>query len=118
VAGGFIPVAGTMAASFQIQPGTTIFSGSFSFGGGLNSALKGKPIEFSGDVAGIAFPAQFVIQNTFLGTVTATVTQSGKLTISASGITFEAQLSGSNITGSLNGSYSGLPFTGTFSVNK
>lgn len=115
-----IPVSGTVQLVFTLQ-GTT-FSATMSLGGNLGNTLNFQPLAFSNDVGGIGFPAQFVLTGTFLGTVTLSITQAGVLTITnndnSKPINFNGTFASSSISGSLSGSYSSIPYNGTFTLNR
>ncbi len=119
-AAGF-PLSGSIKATFGLS-GTT-FTTVLEITGNVGNALDAEPLSFEGDVGGIGFPAQFFLQNTFLGDVTLSFTQNGQLTITNSNtnvgsVTLNGQFSSQTITGSLGGSYKGIPFNGTYNLTR
>jgi len=114
--GGFINISGPISMSFVLDG--TNFSTLLTIGGNVGTALNAQPLSFTGDVGGIGFPAQFNLPNTFLGSVTLSVTQSGHLSITSPSATFEGDFSSSTITGALNGSYGGFSFTSTATLTR
>ena len=118
---GFFPLSGEVTVSFTLVQ--TTFSAILGLGGNLGSALNAKPLTFSQDVGGIGFPAQFFLQNTFLGDVTLSITQSGQITITNSNsptgsVNFNGQFAGQTINATLNGTYSGHSFEGNAKLTK
>lgn len=119
---GFIPLSGTVETTFTLQG--TVFSAVLNLGGQLGNSLNFQPLTFSNDVGGIGFPAQFILEGTFLGTVTLSITKEGRLTITNSNapngatVNFDGQFSANTITSSISGNYSGFPFQGTANLTK
>lgn len=118
---GFIPVTGTIKMSFKLEG--TVFSADMEVGGNVGNTLNFQPLGFTNDVGGIGFPAIFTISNTFIGDVTLNITQDGQVTITNSNstkgtITFSGKFANTSITGSLGGTYSGVPFDGTCTLDR
>lgn len=118
--GGFIPISGNLSAEFDLQG--TVFATVITIEGNVGTALDAKPLNFLGDVGGVGFPAQFFLQGTFLGNVTLEFSQDGHLKITnddaSKRANFEGQISDQGINGSINGAYSGVEYTSTFSLNR
>jgi len=117
---GFIPLSGNIIFQFVLEQ--TTFSTLLKLGGNLGNTLDAKPLTFSADVGGIPFPAQFNLPQTFLGSVTLNISQDGHLTITnvdtKSTVNMDAQFSNQTITGTLSGSYQGIPFEGSFNLTR
>ena len=117
---GFFPISGPVTISFVLDG--TNFSALLSLSGNLGSTLNAQPLSFAGDVGGIGFPAQFNLPNTFLGSVTLSVTQDGHLTItnvaSNSNVTYDGHFSSTTITSTLSGTYKGHSFSGNATLSR
>lgn len=121
IVGGFLPITGDVQVVFELEG--TVFGATLSLGGNLGSTLNAQPLAFQNDVGGISFPAQFLLQGTFIGDVVLSISEAGHISISNSNsskgtVNFEGDFAGSTITSTLGGSYSGISFTGGATLQK